>query len=291
MALPVATPVARPVLRPGLARWYRPLIVGLAVGGAIFGVGSVLWGYALGMWPPHDTSAFWLAGRHLIEGTPVYGGGASWYLAFVYAPPDAVLMMLPGLLPYQVFSVALLILQVLALRYITGSWVATAMLGWIPWIHHEFVAGNVDCLMAAAIYASMRNQRGSGVAVAVFAFAKFSPVLVLAHASRRQWIEVGLATVVLLALTLPVLHLWPEWIAKLSVKGEYAGILPLFVRVPTVAVLLLYRRPWTVAAAAALATPIFYTQSIVLLLPAVRLWWDDSGREMLARRGLSPRLS
>jgi hypothetical protein len=62
------------------------------------------------------------------------------------------------------------------------------------------------------------------------------------------------------------------------------------VRVPTVAALLLYRRPWSVAAAAALATPIFYTQSIILLLPAVRLWWDDSGREMLAVR-LSPRSS
>ena len=53
---------------------------------------------------------------------------------------------------------------------------------------------------------------------------------------------------------------------------------------PTVAVLLFYRRPWSVAAAAALATPIFYTQSIILLLPAIRLWLDDGGRELLARR-------
>jgi hypothetical protein len=289
MAAVVATDWTWPAARPGLARWRHPLIVGLAVGGAIFGVGSVLWGYALGMWPPHDTSAYWLAGRHLIEGTPVYDADASWYLAFLYTPPLAVLMVLPGLLPYHLFPLVLVGAQLLALRYITGSWIATALLGWIPWVHHEFVAGNVDCLVAASIYAAIRNQRGAGVAIAIFAFAKFSPVLVLVRAPRRQWIEFAVTVGVLLVLTLPALQLWPDWLTKLSVREQYTGIAPLIVRLPIVAALLLYRRPWSVAAAAALATPIFYTQSIVLLLPAIRLWWDDGGQATFASMRLSRR--
>lgn len=266
--------VARTISRRGIARWHRPLAVGLAVGGAIFGVGSVLWGYLLGMWPPHDTSAYWLAGRHLLEGSAVYGGGSSWYLAFVYTPPLAVLMAPISLLPYHLVGAAFVGLQVAALRYITGSWIATCMLGWIPWVHFEFVAGNIDCLMAAAIYAAVSKRRGSAIAVAVFALAKFAPALVLIGASRRQALEFTVTIIVLLALTLPVLHLWPEWVAKLLAREPDTGIAPFVIRAPIGALLLLYRRPWSIALGAALSMPIFYAQSIVLLLPAGRLLWD-----------------
>lgn len=264
----------RVLRRPGLVRWYRPLLIGLSVGGAIFGVGSILWGYGLGMWPPHDTSAYWLAGRHILEGKPVYDGGSSWYLAFLYPPPVAIVLAPLSLLQYDLFSLALVGLQIGALRYVTGSWIAVGLLGWIPGVHYEFVAGNVNCLMAAAMYATLTGRRYSGVALAVFGLAKFAPVLVLLKASRRQWIEFALTFVVLLAISLPWLYLWPEWVTKLQVRDPYVGIAPLFIRLPIAAALLLYRRPWSVAAGAALATPIFYEQSVVLLLPAIRLWWD-----------------
>ena len=257
----------------GLARWTRPLLVGLAVGGAIMGIGSVLWAYALGMWPPHDTSAYWLAGRHILEGKAVYGG-AAWYLAFVYAPPLAILMAPLSLWHYNLLALLLVGLQLAALRYVTGSWRVTAILGWIPWVHSEFVAGNIDCLMAAAIYASVTERRGAGVGIALFALAKVSPALVLIRASRRQWIEFAVTSAVLLAITVPTLHLWPDWIARLENRGPYEGFIPLLVRLPIAGALLIYRRPWSVAAGAALATPVFYTQSIVLLLPAARLLWD-----------------
>ena len=29
----------------------------------------------MGAWPFHDTVAYWLAGRHLLEGAPVYTSG------------------------------------------------------------------------------------------------------------------------------------------------------------------------------------------------------------------------
>ena len=124
------------------------------------------------------------------------------------------------------------------------------------------------------MYATLTGRRYSGVALALFGLAKFAPVLVLLKASRRQWIEFALTIVVLLAISLPWLYLWPEWVTKLQIRDPYVGIAPLFIRLPIAAALLLYRRPWSVAAGAALATPIFYEQSVVLLLPAIRLWWD-----------------
>jgi hypothetical protein len=124
------------------------------------------------------------------------------------------------------------------------------------------------------MYATLTGRRFSGVALALFGLAKFAPVLVLLKASRRQWIEFALTLIVLLAISLPWLHLWPEWITKLQIRDPYMGIAPLIIRLPIAVALLVYRRPWSVAAGAALATPIFYEQSVVLLLPAIRLWWD-----------------
>ena len=49
------------------------------------------------------------------------------------------------------------------------------LLGWIPGVHYEFVAGNIDCLIAAAMYASLTGRRFSGIAVATVALAKFDP--------------------------------------------------------------------------------------------------------------------
>jgi hypothetical protein len=266
-------PAAPASVRRVLAHWWHPLLVGLAVGGAIFGVGSVLWGYALGMWPPHDSSAFWLAGRHVLEGAPVYAGSA-WYLSFVYTPPVAVLLAPLSLLDHNLFSLTLIGLQVLALRYLTGSWLVVGLLGWIPGVHYEFVAGNVDVLMAASIYAALTRRRFAGVAIALFAFAKLAPMLVLVRANRRQWLEFLATTGVLLLISMPWLGLWPEWVAKLAIRGPDVSIVPFLVRLPIAGLLLVYRRPWSIAAGAALATPVFYEQSLVLLLPAIRLWWD-----------------
>lgn len=269
----LSTLVVRASVRRVLAHWWHPILVGLAVGGVIFGIGTVMKAYTIGMWPPHDASTFWLAGRHVLEGQPVYGGSA-WYLAFVYTPPIAVLLAPLSLLHYQLFSVALLVLQVAALRYITGSWIAVGLLGWIPWVHFEFVAGNVDVLMAASMYAALTGRRYAGVALAIFSFAKFAPALVLVRAPRRQWLEFLVTAAVLLLLSAPWLGLWPDWIARLSARGPDISIVPLLVRLPIAAALLVYRRPWSVALGAALATPVFYQHSIVLLLPAIRLWWD-----------------
>jgi hypothetical protein len=132
--------------------------------------------------------------------------------------------------------------------------------------------GNIDLLMTAVILAAMLHVRGSGAAGVLFTMAKLSPIIAV-----HRWREAIAAGVLLVAITLPWLELWPAWWARqVSTPASLEMWIPILPRVPVVAVLLVLglRRPWARAAAAALATPAFYFHSLVLLLPAVRLWWQ-----------------
>lgn len=246
----------------------------LAVAGAAVTVGQVLWWFTIGAWPPHDTVNIWLAGARVLEGSEVYTSVVEKFLVFVYAPPIAVLAAPWCLLPVEVLIVALLAAQVAAFRWVAGSWLVVGLLCWLPFVPRALVTGNVDFVMAAAIYAAQRGLRGSGWAASLFAFMKFSPALAV-----RRWREFVVATIVLVAITLPWLSLWPAWVATISASvGVATETLPILPRIPIVLVLLLVRRPWSIAAAAALATPAFYFHSWVLLFPAARLWLSDPRR-------------
>jgi hypothetical protein len=250
----------------------RIVINALAVAGAFVCAGQVaLWSW-MGAWPFHDTAAYWVAGLHLREGVAVYQPGAI-YLAFLYAPPFAILAVPLSFIPLQPFAASLLVLQVLALRYIAGSWRAAGLMAWLPFVPRELVTGNIDLLVAATLYASVRQIPRSGYAVALFGMMKFSPALTLIIGSRTRWREAIVGGVVLVAITLPLLHLWPEWVSILgSISAEQ--VLPLQVRLPIGLILLAYRRSWSVAAGAALLTPALYFHSLVQLLPAARLLLD-----------------
>ena len=172
--------------------------------------------FSVGGWPPHDTVAYVFAGSHLVHGEPVYANAMGGFLGFWYGPPWAVLWGPLSMLSPYASSAALFALQVLALRYVAGSWKAAFALGWLPPVRTELITGNVDLLLAATILASVREVRGAGWAVALFAFAKFSPVLLLVASSWRQRREAALAGLVLLSVTLPVAFLWPAWIGALQ---------------------------------------------------------------------------
>ena len=256
---------------PNLARfaWTLPI---LAVAGAVVCAGQVLLWSSMGAWPFHDTADSWLAGHRLLVGEPVYKIDVDAFLNFIYGPPWAVLFAPISLLPLELVAVVMFSLQVLALRYVAGSWLAAGLFAWLPFVPRELVTGNMDLIMAAAILAGIR---GAGWPVALFALAKFSPGLVLLGANRRQWIEAIATGLILVALTLPWLHLWGEWLTVLL--ADPAGgrsWLPLLVRLPFVALLVALRRPWALAGAAGLLTPAFHFHSVVLLFPAVRLWFD-----------------
>ena len=256
----------------------------LAVAGALVCAGQVVQWSLMGAWPFHDTANCWLAGVHLREGAAVYTGVVGSFLAIVYSPPWAVMYAPLSLLPLEVLTAAQFVAQILALRYIMGSWRAVGLVAWLPIVPRELVTGNFDLLMAAAIYAAVRGSRFSGVAVAVFAFAKFSPVLALAR-SPREWRSFGATSIVLIAITIPWLYLWPQWIAIMAASTSAPlDVLPLLPRLPIVAALLLIRRPWATAAAAGFATPAFYFHSWVLVLPALRLFLDSPEGLDLSRR-------
>jgi len=256
------------------------LLSALATAGAGVCAGEMLIWFRGGAWPSHDAIAFWLAGQHLVEGAPVYGGDPV-FLAFRYAPPWAVVLAALSWLDPYLFVILLLGAQVLALRYVTGSWRVAGLVAWLPIVPIELASGNVDILMAAVVLASLRDRPGSGAPAALFALAKFSPVLVV-----RRWREAIAAGVVLLLITLPWLHLWPEWWTRLlSTPSTLPTWLPLLPRVPVIVVLMAVRRRWATAAAAGLATPAFYFHSLVLLLPAVRIALEDRA---MARTGDHP---
>jgi hypothetical protein len=247
------------------------LIRAVAVAGALVCAGQVVEWSLMGAWPFHDTANCWLAGVHLREGVPVYSGVVGTFLTMVYAPPWVILYAVLSLLPLEVVAAVQFVAQVLALRYVMGSWRNAGLVAWLPIVPRELVTGNVDLLMAAAIYAGVRGVRFSGGAVALFAAAKFSPALALAG-TRREWRSFAVSAVVLVAITAPWAFLWPQWAAiMVASTGAPLDALPLVPRIPVVLALLALRRPWSIAAAAGLATPAFYFHSWVLLLPALRL--------------------
>jgi hypothetical protein len=247
----------------------------LSIAGALVGAGQVLGWSMRGAWPFHDAVNIWAASDRLLRGEPVYTGVVGEFLVYVYAPVVAVLTTPFTLVSPEAFTLLVTIGNVLALRYIAGSWLVAGLLAWLPWTPRAIVTGNVDLMMAAVMLASLRGIHGSGYASAVFAAVKFSPVLAV-----TRWREFALGLAFLAALSVPVLHLYPEWVATLRLSlGASTDTIPLLARAPFVVALLLVRRPWSIAAAAALATPAFYMHSWVLVYPAVRLWMERPARE------------
>jgi hypothetical protein len=255
-------------------RWRKPLLLGLtilAVAGVIVtGTRLISW-WGLGGWPPHDAASHWLAGSHLRQGAQVYGAwtGTHNYLMFLWAPPWVVIYAVVSLVPLDAYAAGLLVLNVLALRYLMGSWLATGLLGWHPVVFDNLAIGNIDLLTAAVILATVRGVPGSGAGAVMLSFAKFSPALAL---SRRTLRAAVIGGVVGLAITLPWLSLWPEWVLMVTALQDSSFVVvPILPRIPFVLLLIAIRRPWAQAAAAGLATPAFYFHSLVLLLPAARL--------------------
>ena len=256
-----------------ITRWLWTL-PWLALAGTVVCAGQVIWWSAIGAWPFHDTVDGWLAGKRLLAGESVYvvdTQGA--FLVFLQAPPWAVLWAAVSWLPVELVALALLVAQVVAFRYVAGSWLVAGLVAWTPWVPRELVTGNIDFLIAAGILAGIR---GSGWPIALFAASKFSPAIVLLGANRRQWFEAIAAGSALIAITLPWPHLWTEWLTAVTNPPEGGwSWLPLYLRAPIAIALLVVRKPWALAASAGLLVPVFHFHSVVLLFPAARLAWDD----------------
>jgi len=258
-------------------------VVGFAV--TIIAVGLL---YPNGLTAGVDMVAYIRAGTAIREGGLVYTTGVATTAAFLYPPTWAVLFAPLSLLPGAVLQAAVMALDVLALRYVLGSWLAVGLMGLYPLTWFGLGSGNVDILIAGAIVAAWRH---SSVPLALMTFTKVSPVFAL---DVRRIREFTIACLILVAITAPWLDLWLEYARFLAAQPAVAGTIvpiPWFVRLPFALLLLLPRRPWTSALAAIVAIPNWYWYTSLILMAPLRLWLDgrrdaDTGD----RSGVLPRM-
>lgn len=262
-----------------------PWLVALSFGGVAFLLLQLVIGTQAGLFPiPGGDELIWdRVGDAIWTGAPIYYRAPILTDSFWYAPPLAVLFgtvsWLPILLQHWLFT----LLKIGAMRLIAGSWLGAGIACWFPLVAFEFGGGNFNLLIAAAIVAAVRAQPQLAV---VGALAKFGPALAIDPRDWRKAIPVAL---VALAITLPFLRLWPEYVTHMvanlgSALGPQIPI-PFGVRLAAAGVLLLLTRSgWSRALAATIAIPALYWGSLVVLLAplAVALRSRSPGRAPIA---------
>jgi hypothetical protein len=157
--------------------------------------------------------------------------------------------------------------EVLALRYIAGSWLRVGYFGLCFLTGAELVSGAFNLVVAAGLAAAIR---GDSRLAAFAALAKLSPALAI-----REIRGPAIVLTVSILATVPVLGWWADWIAALASAPTAQALLgyheiPLVARfVFAVAILALWRSPRAGALAAAVAIPGLYAISLVLLYALV----------------------
>jgi hypothetical protein len=196
--------------------------------------------------------------------------------AFFYAPPWAAAFAMLSWAGPAAIHAAILVADLLALRYMARGWVRAGVLCWFLLVPWEMAAGQINLIMAASIVAAVR---GTAWPAALTALAKVSPVFAVA---RRDWRLFAIALAAAAVLSLPRLDLWPLWIERLvwGLSNPLGPLVPVpfVVRLPVAIVLVAWGRPWSRALGAVLATPGFYWASLVLLVAPAVVWAERPAR-------------
>jgi hypothetical protein len=132
-------------------------------------------------------------------------------------------------------------------------------------------AGNIEFYIAAALVLAARGHAGP---LAFTALAKISPIL---GVPRTGWREAAVVIGLAVAITIPWLSLWPDWIEYLLRQPTTIAIHvgpPWYLRLPLALALLLLRRPWAAALAVIVAMPSLWLGTLVLSSAVVRPWID-----------------
>jgi hypothetical protein len=266
--------------------------VGLVVGGAL-AVASLIsiaqdhWGLG------YDTPSYWLAGRHVIEGTRLYAPDPYSTLAlYTYQPVFAQLFVPAALLPEILVAWLWRASGVLCLRYIVGSWRATVVAcAFVP-VLTELSISNVTLQLAACLVFALRDKRGAYL-LPWAAALKFGPALIVPYLwfrkpETRRPLVVG--TLVFLAACLVSIVLAPQaWadyvdmlrfqnttllsgtqVIHLIPSGGGIDFVARFALAAVVALLAVYiRRDWLAYAAASITCPVM---AISRFAPLVGLW-------------------
>jgi hypothetical protein len=265
---------------------------GLVLGGALalaalISIAQDNWGLG------YDTPSYWLAGRHVLDGAPLYQPDPYSTLAlYTYPPVFAQLFAPAALLPELLVGWLWRVTGVLCLRYLVGSWRATVVAcAFIP-VLTEVSISNVTLQLAACLIFALRDKRGAYL-LPWAAALKFGPVLIVPYLwvrkpETRRPLVVG--TLLFLAVCLASIVLapqaWADYVDMLRFQNvtELSGsqvihLIPSgggidfivrFALAGVVALVAVYtRRDWLAYAAAAITCPVL---AVSRLAPLVGLW-------------------
>jgi hypothetical protein len=256
--------------------------VGLSVVGYVFGLRALLDHGILtaGGAGGGDVFAYWTAGRHILDGQPVYGAGVGGYASFLYPPPLAQGFAPLALLPFPVATWIWRAVDLACLRIAVGSWrsAGVALIA-LPPVLAEIDAGNVHLLIAAAVAMAIRGDARALGPVALTKFASLAAVPMGWRGDRRGLL-IGVATAA--AILVGSFALAPDlWVAYArflpSVPNQsdswynLGATVPLALRLGAAAALSLAAVRWArlAAVAATLAVPVLWFHSLSILVAAV----------------------
>ena len=266
------SPVQSAPSREGTGPW-RLLAVSLALAG--WTVGFITLAFLLastgGLIVGADLDAYLRAGDDFVAGNPVYIGEIGEFDVFSYAPPWAVVFGALSWVPDMAMQVGIMALGLFCIRYVAGSWLWSGLVFLYPVSVMVLLAGNIEWIIAAAAVLAAHGQAGP---LAFTALAKVSPIF---GVRIDQWRQATLVLAVAFLVTLPWLHLWPEWIEHLMRQPAAIDIHiapPWYWRLPFALALLLVRRPWARALAIVVGMPSMWLGTLVILSAVVRLWID-----------------
>lgn len=267
----------------------RLALDGLSVAGWVFAVFAYLLITGGQLVAGVDLEAYIRAGQDLLAGRPVYTGEIGQRLVFSYAPPWAVGFALLAWVPGWAMQLAVIVLDLLSIRYLTGSWLRSGLVLLFPLTPFVIAAGNIELMIAAAIVLAWRSGRVEPLVV--FALAKIAPALAI---PPRRWRAAALAVGVAFLITLPWWWLWPEWFQHLLRQPVVIAIsipIPWYFRLPVALALLLLRRPWAAALAVVVAMPSLYLSTLLILLAPLRLFLDERAGRFAPRKADEPALA
>jgi len=162
-----------------LVAWFVLLAIGIEVAAAVVDNLRVDW------WSAYDTNAYWLAARHIVDGSPLYQQAEIWTAgAYKYPPLFAQIVFPIGLVPEPLVDWTWRIVGVLCLRYLCGSWklAVVATFQWLAFAELGF--GNVTLQLGAASLACFGRGRTATAGILLlpwFAGMKVGPGLLIPY--------------------------------------------------------------------------------------------------------------
>jgi hypothetical protein len=238
-------------------------------------------GYGLGV----DSHAYWAAWRG-----EMYDSAPATLDAFLYSPAFAQMVWPLAQLPWPVFGTIWAIATVIAIVWLVrvAHWyvaVPLALLGL-----HEVLTGNINWLLALVVVLGQRHPALWAFAFLTKITSCLGPVWFLARGEWRK-LFASVATIVGVALAswLVSPDLWAQWLSFLRSHAGDADtqvgatfLPPLVVRLPLAVALVVWGarrdRPWTLAVAMMLSSPVAGLGQVALFLALPRLNREGGGR-------------